>query len=169
MRNNKLEAAENVLKEAGIILNKRAASSPEMFLPHVAAVLINTGVLLCETNRMSEAESKFEEALQIRRDCVEKAETFFLPRVASVLNNLGIYYRRANRMKTAEKAYYAEYEPRVHRSQLVLILNNLRILYSEIEDSSGVDRIEAQLRELGIKKPASGEMWSESMEYLQGY
>jgi tetratricopeptide (TPR) repeat protein len=178
MRNNKLEAAENVLKEAGIILNKRAASSPEMFLPHVAAVLINTGVLLCKTNRMSEAESKFEEALQIRRDYVEKADTFFLPRVASVLNNLGVYYRRAHRIKTAEKAYteavnimksYAEYEPRVHRSQLVLILNNLRILYSEIEDSSGVDRIEAQLRELGIKKPASGEMWSESMEYLQGY
>ena len=81
-------------------------------------------------------------------------------------------------MKEAEKAYteainimesFAVDEPRVHRAQLVLILSNLRILYLEFEDSSSVERIEAQLRELEVKKHTSGEIWSENMEYLQGY
>jgi tetratricopeptide (TPR) repeat protein len=174
-RSRKYVESGNYLREANELLDRYAKRSPEMFLPHIATVMNNIAVLLCETNSISEAESKFNESLKIRRDCVTNSEAFFFPKVASVLNNLGIFYRRMKQQKKSENMYrealeimepFAENEPEIHQRAFIQILNNALILYSDTNESAAIGSTGVRLKEAGVEEPLSYERWFVDMEYL---
>ena len=87
------------IEEALKILRELAEKNPQAYLPDVAQILHNLGVLNSNHNRLQEAKQQYEEALKIRRELAEKNPQAYLPKVAESLISLGVLSTALHRAK----------------------------------------------------------------------
>jgi len=111
-----------------------AQNNPQNYLPDVAKILNNFGIVQSLTNELKQAEKSFEEALEIYRQLVQDNPQTYLPDVAATLNYLGNLQREKNELEQAEKSFeealkiyrqLAQDNPQSYLSDMVGILNNL--------------------------------------------
>jgi tetratricopeptide (TPR) repeat protein len=139
--NNQFKDAEHWYQAALDNYRQLAEDNPSVYLPDVATILNNLGVLIkVDTQRRTETEILFKEALAIRRQLVEDNPAVYLPNVANTLNNLGnLVSADSQRRAEAETLYQealairrqlAEDNPAVYLPDVAMTLNNLGILVS---------------------------------------
>jgi tetratricopeptide (TPR) repeat protein len=75
-----------------LIYQELEVENPRSFLPYVAGILNNLGLLHADKNEIVIAEQEYQEALEIRRELAVENPRSFLPDVAVTLLSLSIFY-----------------------------------------------------------------------------
>ncbi|MBK8490437.1 MAG: hypothetical protein IPL49_05885 [Saprospirales bacterium] len=65
--------------------------NPRLYIPELARVMNNLGVLMVRRSEIAQAKANFEAAIDIYRDLVAEDPAYYLPYVAVIFNNLGEY------------------------------------------------------------------------------
>lgn len=97
--------AETIYTAVLTLLRERAKSDPAAYLPYVAMVLNNLGILYSDTQRLAEAEKAYQEAVQAYRELAQQNPAAYLPYLAKILNNLADFYKASKHSKEANKLY----------------------------------------------------------------
>jgi len=85
---NPTEESRTGIEDALKTYRELAKKEPETYLPDVAAMLNDLGILDSDENRVEKARIEFEEALKIYRQLAHKEPDIYLRYVAITLNNL---------------------------------------------------------------------------------
>ena len=97
--------AEASFRKAVELCRGYADGSPDAFLPHLSAALINLGDLLFAEGRDGEAEPLYREAVGIRRDLAARAPDVFSPGLARGIASLADLLKRDGKLDKAERLY----------------------------------------------------------------
>lgn len=98
---NKLEEAENTLKEAFAIRKELAKSDPSQ-MQNLAMTLNNLGVLYRKMQKFDRVEECYNYVLKVFRELAEKSEENIV-HLAATLNNLGTLYIETDRVEEGLK------------------------------------------------------------------
>ena len=140
--NNQFADSQCVYEEVLEKYRKLGKSTPEAYLPDVAATLNNLGNLHSVTGKHGDAEKEYGEALEKYRKLAESTPEAYLPYVATTLNNLGNLHSDTGKHGDAEKEYgealekyrkLAESTPEAYLPDVAMTLNNLGILHSDTD------------------------------------
>lgn len=141
--NNQFKLAEEFYREALANYRKLAANNPTRYLPDVANVLNNLGILVKADSARSnkDAEKLYTEALGIQRNLAADNPSIYLPDVARTLNNLGTLVAADNtRREEAETLFtdaldirckLAANNPSAYLPDVAITLNNLGAFVSD--------------------------------------
>ena len=150
---DRLTEAEALCREALELRREMAQRNPDAYLPKLAWVLNELGVLCGGTDRYAEAEKLFCEALDIRRALAQRQPDAFRPDAAATCVDLGKLYRKTNRPAEAQPLYeealqiyrrLANAQPEVFRPALAAAYSELACMFA---DSNRFERAEACFRE----------------------
>jgi len=136
-RQNQNNKAVPLYQKALEEFRKLAEVNPKTYLPDVASILNNIGILQKNRNELEQAEKSYSEALEIYRKLAKSNKQKYSPEIAGTLSNLGILLCDKSEFEQAEKSYkealkiyrqFAEANQQNYLPDTASILNNLGIL-----------------------------------------
>src|SRR6266403_939082 len=101
---NRMEETRKEHEKTLRIYRELAQKNPQSYLPEVAQMLNNLGLIHSAQDRMAEARKEFEETLKTYRKLAQKYPETYLPDVGLALNNLGILYSDKHQTEEARRA-----------------------------------------------------------------
>ena len=119
-----------------------ADKNPKKYLPKVAEIKNNLGLLYKGLKRYRDAEKYLLEALKIIKELAEKTPEAYMDYIAEIKNNLGSLYKDLKRYRDAEKYLLAslrirkelaEKTPEAYMDYVAETKNNLGLLYIELK------------------------------------
>jgi tetratricopeptide (TPR) repeat protein len=134
---DKYVQAEASITEALQIYKELAETNPQTYLPDVAMIYNNLGVLYERNNYYEDAEESYKEALLIYKKLVTTNPQTYQPDIAMIYNNLGVLYERNNYYEDAEESYkealpiykkLVTTNPQTYQPKVADILSNLGVL-----------------------------------------
>lgn len=138
----RFQESEEALNNAHKIYQALAEKNPDTYLPHLATIQNNLGILYSNTGRFDDAKKTYITAFTTYQALAEKNPDAHLPDLAMTQNNLGALYYKTGRFEEAEQAYsialkiyqdLSEKNPDAYLPDLAMTQNNLGILYYKTE------------------------------------
>nr|NGX32848.1 hypothetical protein [Candidatus Anoxychlamydiales bacterium] len=154
----RFEDAEIVYKKALTLHRLLMEKCSDAYLPSVAMIQNNLGLLYTKLGKFEEAENVYIEALTLYKLLMEKSSDAYLPSVAMIQNNLGLLYTKLKRFEEAENAYkvaltlYKQSAEKNHDASLSSIaktLNNIGELYKDLgrfEDAENANKMSLNIK-----------------------
>src|SRR5215469_1471402 len=143
-----------------------AQKNPESYLPDVAQILSNMGLVDYSQNRMEQGGEEFRRALKIYRELAQRNPGTYQPAIAQMLHNLGLLDSAQRRTEQARQEYeealkirreLAQKNPETYLPDVAMTLNNLGFLdYSQKRMEEARQEYEEALkirRQLAQKNP----------------
>ncbi|MFK7948387.1 MAG: tetratricopeptide repeat protein [Saprospiraceae bacterium] len=147
-KHNKNDKSRILYEESLGIYRELAKVNQQTYLPYVAGMLNNLGILQSDENEFIKAEKSYNEALTIRKQLVKLNKKFYSC-VASTLNNLATLQNDKKEFIKAEKSYkealaiyqkLSQGNQQTYSHNIGMILNNIAILQSNKNEFTNAEK-----------------------------